>query len=156
MELTAEQRDRMQRNRERALEIQKKRREAADAARSLVVVSPEEGEEEIKAKRRRKLDAIKDEEPLEQFEEGASEYVNKTEAIKMYCLPEGTLAVCEYVEKQNPRHKSWVPMKLYHRSEIRKRARERWGGMEGLIAERRRREEKKFMNDLEKTKDIFK
>ena len=37
----------------------------------------------------------------EAFEEGASPWVSKAEAKKMYCLPEGTLAVCAVVEKDN-------------------------------------------------------
>ena len=93
---------------------------------------------------------------LEAFEEGASEFVTKQEAKKMYCLPEGTLQVCAVVEKDNPRHSGWSKMKLYNRSEIRRRARKRFGGKEGLITERRKREDERFRSDMEKTKDIFK
>eukprot|EP00541_Cyclophora_tenuis_P012919 CAMPEP_0116547192 /NCGR_PEP_ID=MMETSP0397-20121206/3641_1 /TAXON_ID=216820 /ORGANISM="Cyclophora tenuis, Strain ECT3854" /LENGTH=198 /DNA_ID=CAMNT_0004071697 /DNA_START=209 /DNA_END=805 /DNA_ORIENTATION=- len=93
---------------------------------------------------------------LEDFEISASPFVTKKEAMQAYCLPEGTLAVCSYAEKENPRHKGWTPMKLYNRAEIRRRARKRFGGMEGLIAERTRREQKRFERDLEATKDIFK
>jgi hypothetical protein len=75
--------------------------------------------------------------------------------MKMYCLPEGTLAVCAFSEKANPHHKGWTPMKLFNRSEIRRRARERFGGIEGLIAERQMREDKRFQKDLERTKDVF-
>ena len=59
----------------------------------------------------------------------------------MYCLPEGTLAVCQFTEKDNPHHKGWTPMKMYSRSEIRKRSRKRFDGLEGLVAERKKREE---------------
>merc|ERR1712194_895926 len=93
---------------------------------------------------------------LEAFEEGASDLVTKSEAKKMYCLPEGSLAVCTVVEKENPRHKSWSKMKMYDRKEVRRRARKRHGGKEGLIAERRKREDNRFRNDMEKTKNIFK
>merc|ERR1712157_395867 len=98
----------------------------------------------------------KEEVELEDFEVGASDYCSKEEAKKTYCLPDGTLAVCAFVEKENPHHKSWKPMKLYCRSEIRRRARDRFGGLEGLISERKKREEKRFRNDLEKAKELFK
>lgn len=63
---------------------------------------------------------------VEAFEEGAADLVAKGEAKEMYCLPEGTLQVCKVVEKGNPRHKSWTKMNLYHRSELRRRARKRY------------------------------
>jgi len=92
---------------------------------------------------------------LEEFEIGASEWVTKTEASKLYCLPEGTLAVCQYREKPNPRNAKWTPLKLYSRSEIRRRARERYGGLDGLREERNRRAEKKYRGDLERTKNVL-
>merc|ERR1712161_90738 len=57
--------------------------------------------------------------PLEDFEEGASQYVTKKEAKNMYCLPEGSPAVCTYEEKINPHNSKFTPMKLYNRKEIR-------------------------------------
>jgi XPA protein C-terminus len=68
-------------------------------------------------------------------------FVSKKEAMQTYCLPEGTLAVCSFVEKENPRNKKWAPLKLYNRAEIRRRARERFGGLEGLVKEQQRRVE---------------
>ena len=166
MGLTEEQRERIRKNRERALEIQRQRKEQALIAdKGTKNEDIKEVVKEPEAKRRKvsseggskEQDGSQNQgdEVLEQFEEGASEFVTKKEAMKMYCLPEGTLAVCRYVEKQNPHHKGWTPMKLYNRAEIRRRARERFGGLEGLTAERRKREEKRFQNDLERTKDIF-
>jgi XPA protein C-terminus len=98
---------------------------------------------------------VREADDLEPFEEGASEYVTKAEAKKMYCLPEGTLAVCKVVEKDNPRHKGWSKMKLYYRTELRQRAHKRFDGREGLAAERKRREDERFYKDLQKTKNIF-
>lgn len=95
-------------------------------------------------------------EPLEEFEEGASEWVTKTEAMNMYCLPEGSMAVCSYEEKPNPRNPSFKPMKLYRRSEIRYRAHKRHGGLEGLVKERNKRRQRKLDKDLEAARDIFK
>mmetsp|Transcript_13784 Transcript_13784/g.20192 ORF Transcript_13784/g.20192 Transcript_13784/m.20192 type:complete len:148 (-) Transcript_13784:17-460(-) len=145
MELTEEQRERIERNRQRALEIKRKREQEQKEE-----TEPKEG------KKRRVLEEEDVEIDLEDFEVNAPLLVNKTEAMQIYCLPEGTLAVCEFVEKPNPHHKNWTPMKLYKRAEIRKRARKRWGGVQGLIEERNRREERRFRKDLQDSKDIFK
>lgn len=149
MTLTEEQKERIRKNRQRALEIRKRRQKEESEARDAKRLK---GEQEIKDKGGEKQEEV----ALEDFEVGASSHVSKREAMQMYCLPEGTLAVCSFIEKENPRHKAWTPMKLYERAEIRRRARERFGGMEGLVAERRKRQEKRFRNDLERTKDIFK
>mmetsp|Transcript_13563 Transcript_13563/g.16441 ORF Transcript_13563/g.16441 Transcript_13563/m.16441 type:complete len:193 (+) Transcript_13563:647-1225(+) len=93
---------------------------------------------------------------LEDFEIGASTHVTKQDAMKLYCLPQGTLAVCSYIEKDNPRQSKWNKMKLYNRSEVRERARERFGGLDGLVAERRRRELKRFEKEFEDASTVFK
>ena len=96
-----------------------------------------------------------DESSLEDFEQGASPYISQTEAQRMYCIPMGTLAVCSYIEKENPRKNGWSKMKLYLRSEVRRRARKRFGGVDGLIKEREKRKKNRFERDLEEMKDVF-
>ncbi|KAI2496327.1 XPA protein C-terminus [Fragilaria crotonensis] len=146
--LTEEQKELIRQNRERALQLQKKKRES-------VVVGEDEAKERCEKKIR--IETKVDEEiDLEEFEIAASKFVTQREAKQVYCLPEGTLAVCSYVEKTNPRGKGFKPMKLYDRAEIRRRARERFGGLGGLIAERNRRAEERFRKDLERNKDLFK
>jgi len=93
---------------------------------------------------------------LEEFEIDASPYVTKQDAMKLYCLPTGTLEVCEFIEKDNPRNQKFSRMKLYHRSEIRRRARERFDGLDGLKEERVKRERKRFERDFEEVNNIFK
>ena len=93
---------------------------------------------------------------LEEFEINASDYVTKNDAKNIYCLPDGTLAICDYIEKDNPHNNKFKPMKLYVRKEIRKRARKRYGGLIGLQEERRKRQLRKYENDIQKTKNIFK
>jgi DNA-repair protein complementing XP-A cells len=77
-----------------------------------------------------------------------------------YCIDidalTGTLEVCDYIEKDNPRNSKFSKMKLYHRSEIRRRARERFGGLQGLIEERNKREFKRFERDYDEANNIFK
>jgi XPA protein C-terminus len=183
MVLTEEQQERIRKNRERALEIQRKRQRneeqqqqqgissgnnsrrklapkesqegSVDEQKASPSAASEEGKDaNSKASGKGKVEADDDVE-LEDFEIGASDLVTKKEAMKVYLLPEGTLAVCPYVAKQNPHSKGFAPMKLYHRSEVRRRSRERFGGLEGLVKERRRREENRFQKDLEQTKNIF-
>lgn len=96
-----------------------------------------------------------DESSLEDFERDASPYISQTEAQRTYCIPKGTLEVCSYIEKDNPIKRGFSKMKLYERSEVRRRARKRFGGKEGLIRERERRKKKRFEKDLAETKDVF-
>eukprot|EP00579_Thalassiosira_antarctica_P019806 CAMPEP_0201957278 /NCGR_PEP_ID=MMETSP0904-20121228/4677_1 /ASSEMBLY_ACC=CAM_ASM_000553 /TAXON_ID=420261 /ORGANISM="Thalassiosira antarctica, Strain CCMP982" /LENGTH=179 /DNA_ID=CAMNT_0048502245 /DNA_START=388 /DNA_END=923 /DNA_ORIENTATION=+ len=77
-------------------------------------------------------DAIDDDESsLEDFELDAPSRISQTEAQRAYCIPMGTLAVCAYIEKDNPRQRGFSKMKLYERSEVRRRARKRFGGKVG-------------------------
>lgn len=141
MALTEEQNEQITKNRERALELQKKRKE--------------EQQEQVVKKRRLEEKDDDDGMVLEDFEINATPLVTKKEAMSVYCLPQGTLDVCEFVEKENPRKKGWTPMKLFSRSEIRRRARNRFGGLEGLVEERKKREMNRLKRDLEETKNIF-
>jgi hypothetical protein len=159
MELTEEQRERSRKNRERALEIQRKRREKRE----------KEEKEEAKAKEKNtkkqrtdltttssnSTDDASSTGPLEEFEVGAPEWVTKKEAKSTYCLPEGTLAVCEVKERDNPHHKGWKPMKLYRRSEIRQWAHKRFDSLEGLIEERQKRQAKQLAKDMKAADKIF-
>jgi hypothetical protein len=168
--LTPEQRERIRKNRERALAIQKQRKAQTTETQEQETLQKEENKEENKKRRNennndettKQLDTKKQKVattptlPLEEFEVEASEWVNKKEAKEMYCLPEGTLAVCEVQEKENPIHKGWTPMKLYRRTELRKYAHKRWEGMEGLIAERNQRKEKRLAKDMKEAANIFK
>ena len=170
MVLTEEQKERIRKNRERALQIQKRRREEREkneisdqiAEERKTLLKKQKTDESSKSAMSRPTSTVKEDQefhseaPLEQFEEGASEWVTKTEAMTMYCLPEGTMAVCSYEEKENPRNPKFKPMKLYKRSEIRYRAHKRHGGLEGLIEERNKRRQRKLERDLEEARDIFK
>jgi len=157
MALTEEQQERITLNRERALGIRKRKEQEAETK-----IEKQEKEESIgkHVKETKNANAIREKEKdegveLEEFEIDASPYVTKHDAMKMYCLPEGTMAVCTYEEKNNPRQPKWNKMKLYHRSEIRRRARERFGGLEGLIEERNKRDFKRFEKDFDGANDIF-
>ena len=170
MALTEEQKERIRKNREKALEIRRKKE--LESAAAVLDLKKNEGTKQLGRQgkeglndtgmngeaKQTKYEQGEDEEDLEleDFEVGASEHVTKQQAMKLYCLPEGTLRVCSFIEKDNPHQKKFSAMKLYSRSEIRRRARERFGGLEGLVKERRRRELKKLERDLEATQDVFK
>jgi XPA protein C-terminus len=164
MELTEEQKERIRRNREAALELRAKRMKGDEGSKRTEdsagngLSNQESPMKRQKMKDDEVVSASNDNEievKLEPFEEGASEYVTKQEAMKMYCLPAGTLEVCSSIEKPNPRNKAWSSMKLYHRSEIRRRAHLRYGGLDGLVAERQKRQEDRFQKDMENAKDLF-
>jgi DNA-repair protein complementing XP-A cells len=158
MELTEEQKERIKRNRERALEIQRKRKVEQLATLEGGTKGRGDSLSSGASKRQKVEEGDEDEKDveLEDFEVGASPFVSKKEAMQTYCLPEGTLAVCSFVEKENPRNKKWAPLKLYNRAEIRRRARARFGGLEGLVEERQKRVEKRFRKDMETAKNVFK
>lgn len=96
-----------------------------------------------------------DESSLEEFEIDAPPHITQTEAQRTYCVPLGTLEVCSHVERDNPRGRGWSKMKLYSRAEVRRRARRRFGGKDGLIAERERRKRRRHERDLREVKDVF-
>ena len=144
--LTPELEERIRKNRERALQIQ------AERKRKLQEEKGQAENEELNVKKGRTVEEV----DCEDWEVGLSEWVSKKEAVAKYCLPEGTLAVCEVVMKDNPHHKGWAPMKLYKRSELRERAYKRFGGKEGLIEERMKREQKRLSKDLKVVDNMFK
>jgi hypothetical protein len=166
MVLTEEQKERIRINRARALEIQRKRKlESAEAsvASNGVAVGESGKTESSEESPRKRTGAMKADEKhdmgsdveLEEFEVAASKYVTRKEAMQVYLLPEASLRVLTWEEKPNPHNTKFAPMKLYNRAEVRRLARKRHGGLQGLIEERKRREEKRFQNDLEQAKCMF-
>ena len=161
MTLTKEQKERIAQNKKRAYQLRcvKALEDQRKYEENLVGTKKRRRNEDMKekCKKEEKVEkGISNDDVLENFELGASESVSKREATEVYCLPKGTLAICKFVEKKNPYNTGFTSMKLYNRTDIRRLARERFGGLEGLVAERRKREEKRLAKDLQVTKDIFK
>ena len=173
MALTEEQKERIRKNREKALEIQRKRRqekkeESEENERGKQdMFHPSKKQKAADSSPKARSNSVSDSKivadqhhycnvPLEDFEDGASELISKKEAMTMYCLPEGSMAVCSYEEKQNPRNPLFKPMKLYRRSEIRYKAHKRYGGLDGLVKERDKRRKRKLEKDMEEARKIFK
>ena len=175
MALTEEQRKRIEENRRKALEIRKKRemeRGKEESAEGFFVAAPTqeqkrrkvegatEPSKEAKKQRSNVLSVERgdcensDDESVEEFERDASAYVSQTEAQKIYCLPKGTIDVLSFIERDNPHQRGFSKMKLYSRAEVRRRARKRYGGKNGLITEREKRKMKKYEKELKEVKKM--
>jgi len=180
MALTEEQRKRIEENRKRALIRKKKGAEKKESTISSSVFDEGGFVQENKKRKIEDIEAVggrkigdsgykkeegikqsasnnsdSDTESHEDFEINASQYISQTDAQRLYCVPKGTLDVCTYVEKDNPHNKGFSKMKLYVRSEVRKRSHKRFGGKQGLILEREKRRKKRSAKDLEESKNIF-
>ncbi len=182
MALTEEQRERMEVNRKRAMEIRKRREMEKNAAAEGFFAATTSPQPEVQQMKKRKVDGLAeserdnnrgpkgskegeiiaekldtqdaDESSLEEFEVNASQYVSQTELQRVYLLPKGTIDVMSFIEKDNPHNRGWSKLKLYSRSDARRRARKRFGGKEGLIAERENRKRKKFENELKEVRKM--
>lgn len=87
--------------------------------------------------------------------DGDFELMTKSDAQKQFLLPDASMKVLRFMEKQNPRHTNWKPMKLYLRKQVRERSYRRWGGSEGLAAEREKREARQWEGALRRTAGIM-
>lgn len=83
------------------------------------------------------------------------ELLPKSAAQQRFLLPDASFKVLRYVEKKNPRHSSWQPMKLYLVKHVRARSYVRWGGEEGLGAELERRDAKHWDRTFKRTAELF-
>merc|ERR1719163_2733600 len=109
MALTEEQKERIRINKGRALEKKRQKAEErakADAEAKTAAQSEAEAEGQVieNIEKREDKSAENGSEELlstelEDFEVGASEYVTRDEAMRKYCLPPGTLAVCATTER---------------------------------------------------------
>ncbi len=62
----------------------------------------------------------------------------QSKALEKYLLKERDLRPLGSLLRRNPQHKSWSAMRLYLETQVEATAYEKWGGAEGLEAERRR------------------
>ena len=111
------------------------------------------------------------------------ELLTKSDVQARFLLPEGTIKVLKFVERDNPRHTAFKPMKLYllkevnmprssganhhytsspafalcvkRPTQVRERSYARFGSEEGLEEERCKREDKKWENSLKRTKHVL-
>ena len=134
MALTDEQRLRIEANRQAALEKLKRKREqrisrtcrdnndvfeAGGFVEGKAVKPGGTNDETNHNKRRKSHQDLRnrtapddDDESVEEWELSASEYITRSEAQKCYCVPDGTLQVCSFIERDNPKRRGWAMMKL--------------------------------------------
>ena len=79
--------------------------------------------------------------------------INKTTASTEYLLPDDTFRHMKHKTVDNPHRKGWSEMKLFLRRHARQEAEHRWGNMELLGHERRKREGKKLERELVKARE---
>ena len=72
-----------------------------------------------------------------------------------YLIPADELSWMKCYHKENPISSNWRPMKLYLRQEVMEAAIRRFGSLDAVEQERKRRNELKLQRGLEKTKDII-
>jgi hypothetical protein len=65
-----------------------------------------------------------------------------------YLIPASSLCLMKFVERDNPRNRGWVGMKLYLRKHAREKAVKKWGSSEGLAVELEKRRSRKYKRDL--------
>lgn len=81
--------------------------------------------------------------------------IPKAECTTKYLLPEDTVKIMKFQQKDNPYNAGWIPMKLFLRKHAIALAIHRFGSEKGLEAEKKKREEKKFEKSLEQTENIL-
>jgi DNA-repair protein complementing XP-A cells len=81
--------------------------------------------------------------------------ISRGECISAYLIPEDSLKVLKFMNKDNPHHVGWTPMKLYLRKHAVELALRRFGTLEALEDEKKKREAAKFERSLVKTDDIL-
>lgn len=81
--------------------------------------------------------------------------IARGECISAYLIPEDSLKVLKFMNKENPHHVGWTPMKLYLRKHVVELALRRFGTLQALEDEKKKREAAKFERSLVKTDDIL-
>jgi hypothetical protein len=79
----------------------------------------------------------------------------KSDVQTNFLLPEGTIAVLRYLERRNPKHPGFTSMRMFLKAQVREKAYIRFGGPEGLEAEKTKRNVRKWQTTLLKTKEVF-
>jgi len=79
----------------------------------------------------------------------------KSECIAQYLVPEDLFKTLPFMTKDNPHNVGWTPMKLYLRNHVQAAAIKRFGSVEKLHEEKKRRETIKLEKELLQTKDVL-
>jgi len=176
MILTEGQRSRIEENKKKALEIRRSRENAQNAsqpnANTSELININKHEElrcDQLAKENQRCDNILTTNDMifyENFNEkccmscrqlNPADYdlISRTELISEYLIPLDSIKLMKCMTKPNPHNSYWTPMKLYLRKHARLKAFDRFGGVEGLEEEVKRRKNLKFEKEFAQTKDLL-
>jgi DNA repair protein len=81
--------------------------------------------------------------------------ITKSECASAFLVPLDEMKWMKYHERTNPLKSGWKPMKLFLRKHAKEVAIRRFGSLEGLEAEKKKREELRFQRGLEKTREVL-
>ncbi len=81
--------------------------------------------------------------------------ISRSDAISQFLVPEESIKSLQFMSKANPHNPGWTQMKLYLRKHVISLALERFGSLDALEIERKKREMVKFEKSLAKTDDIL-
>lgn len=79
--------------------------------------------------------------------------ITKADGMANYLLPSDSFQLLRFVSKNNPHNPGWTPMKLFLRKEVKSLAIKRFGSLENILEEKHKREEKKLQRTWKKTEE---
>jgi DNA repair protein len=83
------------------------------------------------------------------------ELVSKSEAQRHYILNNSSFVALPFLNKTNPHHPTWKPMKLYLRKHLRNVAYSQYDGEDHWKEERKKRDRVMYEKHAEKTRDFM-
>jgi hypothetical protein len=83
------------------------------------------------------------------------ECITKSECVTEYLITEDIIKSMPYMERDNPHNPGWKPMKLYLRKHALEAALNRFGSIESLHQEKKRREAAKLDKNIIDTEDFL-
>ena len=82
--------------------------------------------------------------------------LNRTDLKLEYLLTDSTIRCMKCICKDNPHNPNWSQMRLYLTKHGEAKSMERWGSIENLENEKKRRNKEHFARDLEKADKVLK
>lgn len=152
MELTEEQKLRIEANKQRAKELLEKRKAEQEAIPKCI------NHQECKS-------TGIDQAIFEAFNEKICtvckinnpdyDFISSAEARSSYLVSDDSLKILKHKTRDNPHNAGWTPMKLYLRKQVYELSMKRFDSEEKLELTKKEREMQKFEKSLEKTDDLL-
>jgi DNA repair protein len=83
------------------------------------------------------------------------ELITRSEAISGYLISDDTLRMMKYQTRDNPHNPGWTPMKLFLRKHVTELAVKRFGSLEELERVKKEREAQRFEKNLDRTNEVL-